>query len=523
VLLIACANVANMLLARASGRQREVAVRTALGASRGRLVRQFLTESVLLSCLGGLAGVLWAGWGVRALLAAMPASQLQAMPYLADLEIHAGVLGFTFLVCLVTGALFGLVPALRTARRGAAEAMRDGVRVSAGRSALRQGLVVSELALAMVLVASSLLLAQSLQNLLRVNPGFRTENLLTLRVALPALRYDTNEKGAAYFEALRERLRALPGVSGAALVDRLPMTGFGNTGVPSVVGRPAAGANAPHAQMRAVSRDYFEVMGIPLLRGRGFEERDQAQSSGAVIVNEAFRAQILGGQDPLGQRVTFVYTGERQFEIVGVAADENVGSLDEAARPVIYSASQGGSAMNLVVRGKGDVRQLPAAVRREARALEPETVIYAVRTMDELIDASPATFLRRYPMLIVGSFAALALLLACVGIYGVVSYSVAQRTREFGVRIALGAQRRDVLRLVLNQGLALTAGGLAVGLVGSLAAARVLQAYLFGVAPGDPWALSATAGLLAAVATLACLVPAYRATRVDPCQALRHD
>jgi putative ABC transport system permease protein len=275
--------------------------------------------------------------------------------------------------------------------------------------------------------------------------------------------------------------------------------------------------------MRTVSRDYFEVMGIPLLAGRGFEARDEAASASVLIVNEAFRAQLLGGQDPLGQLVTFTFSGERRFEIVGVAADENVGSLDEVARPVMYSPFGGGSAMFLVVRGRGDVRQLPAAVRREARALEPETVIFAVRTMDELIEASPATFLRRYPLLIVGSFAGLALLLACVGIYGVVSYSVTQRTREFGVRIALGAQRRDVLRLVLDQGLLLTAGGLAVGLLGSLAVARVLKAYLFGVAPGDPWALSATACLLAVVATLACLVPALRATRVDPCQALRHD
>jgi putative ABC transport system permease protein len=218
-----------------------------------------------------------------------------------------------------------------------------------------------------------------------------------------------------------------------------------------------------------------------------------------------------------------VFSGDRRFEIVGVVADENVGSLDEVARPVMYSPFQGGTATNLVIRSQADVRRLPLAVRAAARALEPETVISNERSMDDLIAASPATFLRRYPLLIVGSFAGLALLLACVGIYGVISYSVTQRTREFGVRIALGAQRRDVLRLVLNQGLALTMSGLAVGLLGSLAVARVLKAYLFGVAPGDPLALSATAGLLGAVATLACLVPALRATRVDPCQALRHD
>ena len=522
VLLIACANVANMLLARATSRQREVAVRIALGASRGRLVRQFLTESLLLACLGGGAGLLWAGWGVSAMVAAIPPAQLQSLPFLTNLELHPGVLGFTFAVCVLTGVLFGILPALRSAR-SMSQGIRDGVRVASGRGALRQALVVSELAMAVVLVASSVLLAQSLTRLLRVDPGFRTENLLTLRVAVPASRYDSNEKAAQYFDQLRARLVALPGVAGAALVDRLPMTGFGSTGIPSVVGRPPAGANAPQAQMRTVSREYFEVMGIRLLAGRAFAPEDARASSPPVIVNDAFRAQILGNQDPIGQRLTFVFSGDRQFEIVGVVADENVGSLDEVARPVMYSSFQGGDAMNLLVRGRDDVRHLIGAVRGAARELEPETVLSGIRSMDELIAGSPATFLRRYPLLIVGSFAGLALLLACVGIYGVVSYSVTQRTREFGVRIALGAQRGDVLRLVLNQGLALTAGGLAVGLLGSLLVARVLKAYLFGVAPGDPWALSATACLLASVATLACLVPALRATRVDPCQALRHD
>ena len=523
VLLIACANVANMLLARGMGRQREIAIRLALGASRGRIALQFLVESLLIALAGGIAGLVWAGWGVRALVAAIPANQLATLPFLKSLEVDPGVLGFTFAVCVGAGLLFGLAPATRTAARSVTESLKDGGRGASGRQRLRSVLVVSEIAIALFLVAATGLLGRSLIRLLDVNPGFETAHLATMRLALPTRLYDTSDKAIAFFDQWLARVEALPGVEGAALVDRLPLLGAGNTGTPSVVGAPGD-STAPDADLRTVSEGYFRAMGLSVASGRGFTSSDAMKAPRVVVVNQAFVEDVLKGRQALGQQIGFAFI-QGTLEIVGVVGNEKVGALDGRIRPVLYFPWRQDSiaGMSAVVRTAGDPQSVLGSLSAEARSMEPDAVVTGVQTMDALIAASPAAFLRRYPLLVLSSFAGLSLVLAAIGIYGVMSLSVKERTSEIGIRMAMGAQSSDVLRLVLRQGLALALVGVGLGVAAGLAGARWLASALFETPPTDPAVFAFSACVLVAVSALACSIPAWRASRVDPLIAVRHE
>ena len=524
VLLIACANVANMLLARAMSRKREIGVRLAMGAGRGRIVAQFLAESLLLSIVGGAAGLLWAGFGVRAMVAAIPANLAVGLPFLKGLSVDPGVLGFTFAVCLVTGALFGLVPALRMSSQQVLESLRDGARGSSGRQRLRSALVVTEIAIALSLVAFAGLMARSLTRLLDTDPGFSTANLLTARIAVPPGRYDTPAKLEAFFDQWQARIGALPGVESVALVDKLPLMGSGNTGTPTIPVRSVANSNAPDAELRTVSESYFRVMGLPVVNGRGFAATDRADSTRVVVVNRKFADEIFGGEDPVGRSLTFAFVNG-PLEVVGVVGDEKAGDLDGVVRPVLYFPwrQDSGASMSAVARTKANPQGLASALSAESRAMEPDAIVSAVRSMDEVIASVPATFLRRYPLMILGSFAFLALVLASIGIYGVMSLAVNERTSEIGIRMALGARTASILRLVFRQGLALAGLGVGGGVAIGLAGARVLSSVLYETPPSDPLVFAGAALTLTSVAAFAVYIPARRASRVDPLVAVRHE
>jgi putative ABC transport system permease protein len=528
VMLIACANVANLCLVRAAVRQKELAIRAALGAGRLRLLRQMLVESVLLSLLGGAAGLLLARWGVDALIAAIPAEQLNFMPYLRGLSLDSRILFFTFALSVLTGVVFGLAPAWQAAKLDLQGVLKEGGRTAGGitRGRLRNLLVVSELALAVVLLVGAGLMMKSLTRLLKVDPGFNPHNLLTFGISLPA-RYDNDQKIAAFHQELLTRLEAMPGIAGAGTVGVLPLIG-GNTTrfYPAGKPKPAPGQEI-EANLRDVSTGYFRVVGVPLTVGRYFTERDDAKAPGVIIVNQTLAHLVFPQQNAVGQRLIFPGYETQPFEIVGVVGDERVNGLDARITPVVYypylQDSPLGPASTLVVRTKGDPVSFSNAIRSECRALEPGITIFEVRTMEQIIANTPATFMRRYPALLIGLFAVLALLLASVGIYGVISYTVSQQTHEIGVRIALGAQRRDVLRLVLSHGMLLALIGVGGGLVAALALTRLLQGLLFGVTATDPATFAGVAVLLLTVALLACYLPARRATKVDPLVALRYE
>jgi putative ABC transport system permease protein len=528
VMLIACTNVANLLLARSTARRKEMVIRAALGASRRRVVQQLLTESLLLALAGGACGLMLALWGVDALVAAIPAAQLGKMPYLRDLSLNPEVLLFAFALSLVTGVLFGLTPALSASRADLQEAMKDGGRTSSGRGPrrLRDLLVVSEVALALVLLVGAGLLLKSLAVMLRVDPGFDTRNLLTMRVALPPARYADDERAASFYAELLRRVSALPGVRGVAETSNLPLAGEGGTGTPQIVGRAAPPGDWGESYLRDVSANYFDVMGIPLVAGRVFDERDRADAPRVLLVNKTFAERVFPGESPLGRQVGFKFTaGRPPFEIVGVVGDEKVASLDARTKPVIYFHEQQGpdAAVVLLVRTAADPSAVAGAVGGEVRALDPEVPVFAAATMEQVVAGSQATFMRRYPAYLVGVFACVALVLALVGIYGVISYAVTQRTREIAIRVALGARGRDVLRLVLGHGLLLALAGVAFGLAGALVLTRLMKGLLFEVSAADPSVYAVVSLLLVAVALAACLVPARRATKVDPMVALRYE
>ena len=529
VLLIACTNVANLLLARSAARQKEVAIRAALGASRWRVVRQLLTESVLLSVVGGAAGLMIALWGVDLLVSLIPAGQLAQMPYLRSLSLNRDVLLFAMGLSLLTGVLFGLTPALSASRADLQGALKEGGRntVSRGSRRLRDLLVVAEVALALMLLVGAGLLMKSLVVMLRVDPGFDPKGLLTMRIALPPSRYKEDDKAVRFYDELLRRVASVPGVRGAALTSNLPLAGDGGTGTPQIVGRSTPASELTEAHLRTVSANYFEVLGVPTVRGRSFAERDGAQAPPVLLVNKTYAERVFPNEDPVGQRITFKFTNDVQFEIVGVVGDEKVLSLDARTTPVVYfhmpQDSYFDSAALVVRTDAADPLALASTVRSEVRALDAEVPVFAVQTLEQMVAGSRAAFMRRYPAYLTGVFACVALLLALVGIYGVVSYSVAQRTHEIAVRVALGARTRDVLRLVLGHGLLLALGGIVVGAAGALALTRLISGLLFGVSAADPAVYGLVALLLAAVALLACLVPARRATKVDPMVALRYE
>ncbi len=523
VMLIVCANVASLTLVRAAGRAPEIAIRMALGASRGRVARQLLTESILLAVIGGLAGFLLARWGIDALISAIPETRLSAMPYLRGLSLDGSILAFTAGLSLFTGIVFGLAPAFQASRSELSESLKTGGKSPGiARQRLRNGLVVTEIALALVLLVGAGLMTKSLLRLMAVDPGFRTENLFMITVALPSAKYAEDSKVTAFHQQLLARLEALPGAQGAATVGVLPLVG-GNTTRFIVEGEPIPPpGQQTEANLRDVSSSYFRTMGIPLINGRHFSERDNAAAPGVLIVNQTLARRVFPNGPAVGRRMIFTADNRTPFEIVGVVGDEKVNGLDARTTPVVYYPflQSPSRFTNLVIRAP-EAAGLAAAIRKEGLALEPELTFFGGLTMERLMENLPATFARRYPAFLIGIFAVIALTLAAVGIYGVISYSVGQRTREIGVRMALGAHRRDVLKLVLKQGMTLAATGVAIGLVAAFGLTRLMTGLLFGVDPTDPGTFAGIVALLLLVALLSCYIPARRATKIDPMVALR--
>jgi putative ABC transport system permease protein len=527
VLLIACANVASLLLTRSLSRQKEVAIRSALGASRWRVIRQLLTESILLSLVGGGAGLLIAYWGVPALVAVLPQSQLNAMPFLQSLHIDGSILAFSFGLSLLTGLVFGLAPALQSSRLDLNEALKEGGRqTSAGAGhRLRSAMVVSEIALAVVLLIGAGLMMKSLLRLLQTNIGFKTENLLTMTVIAPPSKYTDVNQQINFNDRLREHVQSLPGVAGAGTVNILPVNS-GNTTRFFIDGDPVpAPGSETEANIRNVSDDYFKTLGVPLLAGRMFDQRDAADKPGVVIIGKTIADRMFAGRDPVGMRIKYSSIEAPPDLIVGVVGDVKITGIDEALRPVLYYPFRQSSSFfaNLVVRTNNDPNTLAAAIRNEVRTLEPDAAILNVRTMDEMIAQTPASFMRRFPALVISIFAGVALLLASIGIYGVVSYSVSQQTHYIGVRMALGASPSDILKMVLKQGLLLAILGVGIGVGAALGLMRLLRTLLYQVSATDLSTFTIVTGTLFFVALLACFLPARRATKVDPLVALRYE
>jgi len=522
VLLIACANVANLLLARAASRQKEIAIRTALGASRSRVIRQLLTESVLLSLTGGTLGLLLSMWGVDLLMAISPAN----LPRVDAISVDVRVFAFTLAVSLLTGIVFGLVPAIQASKPDVNEALKEGGRTSSvGHNRFRSVLVVTEVALSLVLLIGAGLMIRSFVHLLNSSPGLKPQSVLTLDVGLPRTKY-TGPQQAAFFQQVIERLKSLPGVQSAGAVYPLPLSGAEEGMGFGIEGRAAlAPGEVNSAGPGWVSPDYFNVMGIPLLRGRELTERDGIDSPRVLVINEAMAARYFPDEDPIGKRVAFdqVNNTPNWREIVGVIGDVKHSALDSDPKPEMYFPfTQFPSFfMTLVVRTSGDPLNLVAAARSEVLAVKNDQPISNVHTMEELLSNSIAQ--RRFNMLLLSIFAGVALLLAAVGIYGVMSYSVAQRTHELGVRMALGAQTSHVLALVVKQGMTLALAGVGIGLAAAFALTRILESLLYGVSSTDPLTFTVIALLLASVAFVACYLPARRATKVDPMVALRYE
>ena len=525
VLLIACANFANLLLARMARRAQELTVRAALGAGRWRLIRQVLVESVVLALLGGLGGLLLGSWGMDALLAL----KSENLPRVENVQLDGSVLAFTFLLSLVTGVLFGGLPAWQATRVQLNSTLNSGGRGStSARSSFRSGLVVAELCLALVLLIGAGLLGKAFWQITRVAPGFNPENVVTVRVDLPKARYELVPAQTRFREQVLENLNSLPGVS-AAMVSEIPLGGNAINHNFIIEGRPPlTPGEEPELYSRSVAGEYFKILGIPILQGRPLTRDDRSDTPLVGVINESMARQYFPEQNPIGARIRWARSEEVQWiTIVGVAGNVRHFGLANAEEPAIYtpyaqSAQEWKRWSEIVVRSAGTpgaalVAQLKAMVWK----VDPAIPVTKVRTMSEVMSISLAA--QRFNTLLLAVFAAVALLLASVGLYGVLAFSVAQRTREIGIRMALGAQTRDVLRLVLRQGLALSLLGIVAGVGVSLAGTRVLAGFLYGVAPTDPATFASVALVLVAVALVACLVPARRAMRVDPIVALRHE
>jgi predicted permease len=526
VLLIACANVANLLLARAAARHKEMAIRAALGAGRLRVVRQLLTESLLLSLLGGTVGLLVAWWGINLLLAASPLE----ISRLKDVGLNLNVLGFTAAVSVLTGVIFGLAPALQASRANLQDGLKEGGRNAGGgaaRNRVRALLVAVEVALSLVLLVGAGLLGKSFLLLSEVRPGFEPEHVLSTDLALAKAKYPKPEQG---FAEIVRRVASVPGVEAAAVISPLPLSGDSDSGTFLIAGRPTVRPeDKPYSNYRAISPDYFRALKIPLSRGRPFDARDHQDSPPVIIVNETFARRYFAGTEALGQHVSI--EGEQgdndappSREIIGVVGDVRHESLDTesgAEYYVPYTQAPAAS-MSLVVRSStADLGGLATSVRQVIKQFDKDQYVATIQPMTKLVVDSVAR--RRFNALLTGVFAVVALLLASVGIFGVLNYTVAQRTQEIGLRVALGAQTSDVLRLVLGQGVRLILLGVAIGLAASFGLTRVLAGMLFGVTPTDPTTFIGVSFLLVSVALLACYIPARRATKVDPLVALRYE
>jgi putative ABC transport system permease protein len=521
VLLIACANVANLLLARTAARRREISVRLALGATRGRIVRQLLTESLLLSFIGGGLGLLLAFVGGDLLAALLP----KTMPHVQKIGINWPVLGFTLLISLLTGVIFGLAPAFYASKGDVNESLKDGVRGSTagGGRRLRSVLLVFEVALALILLIGAGLLFKSFMKLQDVKPGFNPENVLTVRITLPQTGYAENDRQIAFFDQLLERVSALPGVQSAGTNSFLPLGGIATSTSFTIEGRPQPeGAEEPVADIRSISPKYLETMGITLLKGRGITAQDTEKSPKVAIINETMARRIFPNEDPLGKRVSLSWSSPMIGEIVGVAEDVREQGLDVPTRPMIYwSYPQFTSpTMNLVVRTTLEPSNLVASIRSEILRIDKNQPASRIVSMEQLLSESVAQ--PRFRTVLLALFAVVALILATVGIYSLISYGVAQRTGEIGVRMALGALPRDILKMVIGQGMLLVLIGIAIGLAAAYGMTRIMSSLLYGVEATDPVIFVSIATLLVVVALSACYLPARKALRVDPMEALRH-
>lgn len=522
LLLIACANVAGLLLARSASRRAEIAVRMALGAGRPRLVRQLLTESLVLSALGGALGLVLAYWGLDLLVA----SCRDVLPRANDIALDAAALASTLLITLATGLLFGLAPAAQISCSDLERGLREGGRSAGAAGAghrLRGALVIGEIALSLVLLVGAGLLARSFARLLSADKGFDPEHVLSFTLSLPNGAYPAPDQQSRFFERALASLAEIPGVGGAAAISGLPLGGNGTDGSYRVEGRTDPTGSEPQAEKRIITPDYFRVMRTPILAGREFTAQDRAPSPAVAIISAALAKRLFPGQDPIGKRIDFNWDTTGWQEIVGVAGDVKHYGLEEEMLPTIYvpEAQRAESSMTVVLRSSLPPDRLLPQIRRRVAALDGDRPLIQVRTMEQVVADSVVD--RRLPMLILSGFAVAAVLLGALGVYGIVGYSVAQRTQEFGIRMALGARRADVLRMVLGQGARLALIGLSLGLVGALAVARLIAGMLFGVSPADPGTLAATILLIFGVALLACYVPARRAARVDPMVALRYE
>lgn len=531
VLLIACANVANLLLARASSRQKEIAVRTALGASRMRIVRQLLTESVLLASLGGAFGLLLAFVGIRALVLGVPEDITGFIVGWKDINLSAPVLAFTLGVSMLTGVVFGLVPALRASRPDLNESLKEGGRGGTeGRrnNLVRASLVVVEVAVALVLLIGAGLLIRSFVRLQQVSPGFNPSNVLTMQLSLPRSKYGEKPQLAAFFQQVVERVQNLPGVSSAAVGNNIPMGNQGWNSSFAIEGlQVAPGEPSPHGDPHMITTDYFKTMGIPLFRGRYFTDADSKDSLPVAIIDETLAEQYWPDEDPIGRRLAAFFDGPRGQlnwrQIVGVVGHVKQYGLDGKTK-VQYYFPQSQSPQRdtyLLVRTAGEQPNMISAIRGAIDSVDRDQPIYRVMKMEDIVANSALQ--RRVSMFLLGIFAAVALVLAAVGIYGVMAYSVTQRTHEIGIRMALGAQQRNVLGLVVRHGMVMTLIGVGLGLGGAFAVTRVMASLLFGVSAHDPLTFVGIPLLLGAVALLACFVPARRATKVDPMIALRYE
>ncbi len=518
VLLIACANIANLLLARATARHRELSIRAALGANRFRLVRQLLTESVLLALCGGAAGLLVANWGLAALLALAP----EDLPRASSIQLDATVLIFSFLLSIVTGVVFGVAPAWLAAHTDMNESLKQGSRGSTdARGRLRGALVVIEVAFALVLLGGAGLLARSFMRLTHVDPGFNPNNATVLRLALPEKKYEKNEQQVAFADALLEKLHVLPGVQEVGLTHTLPLLGDWVLTF-EIAGRPKlAPSDLPNTNYYAVTPGYFHAMGIPLIRGRLFTPQDNAKAPRVAIINETMAKQFFPNEDPIGKQIN-VQNGPDTFrEIVAIVGDIKQYGVDKETTAQTYEpfAQHPFNTLNVVLRSTGSPAALIGALRPAVYSIDKDQPVGTIRPLTEILSDTIAK--QRFAMTLVAVFSIVALIIASVGIYGVMSYNVVQRRSEIGIRMALGAQTRDVLSLILGSGGKLVGIGLLVGLVATFLATRAMGSILFQTNAYDPLTLGAITLLLTAVALVACLLPAHRATRVNPTEALR--
>ena len=526
VLLIACANVANLMLARIGGRQREIAVRTALGASRVRIVRQLLTESLLIAVTGGAAGLLLAVWAVSWLVSLGPGT----IPRLHEISVDTRVGAFTLLVSVATGVLFGLAPALQISKPALTDSLKESGRTTAGlrKNRLRSALVVSEVALSLVLLVGAGLLIRSFAKLNQVDPGFNADRVLTLGVSLLPNKYPTDEHVATFYSQILERSATVPGVISAAATSELPFSGNSTSDYFTIEGRPPiAKESEPLTEYRVVTPGYFQSMGIPLSAGRDFSQTDTKQSPNVVIINEEFVRRHFGSENPLGHRLKLQGQSRDPLLIIGVVGNVRHFGLDDQRTADAYvpflqdPLSLNYRSLTIVARTKSDPGAVAASLRDTLTSMDKSLPVYAVKPMTEYVGDSLAR--RRFNMVLLSAFGGVALLLAAIGIYGVISYGVMQRTHEMGIRMALGAQRSHVLKLVVRQAMIVALIGVAIGLLASWALTRLLKSLLFNVSVTDPLTFAVIAAVMILIALLACLIPARRATKVDPLVALKYE